>query len=207
MNTAAATLFVCLIVLSIGQDITVDATSAVHSRRREPTSGSGGGIGRKLPLAVSIETREAASNDSARAKVEFIITNSGNSNIELPISPNPGDFEPDDPRKPYTLLVLNAFLTADTEKGPEFNEAMLAGGAYLYGERSSPSSIVKLPPGRSIHILAFAALPRHQQFVGSAVKVVAHVELSQETVATSGPSTSAQTVEIGSASSEPGRRP
>jgi hypothetical protein len=200
MNTLVCVLATCLIAASAGQ-ITVDATGAVHERRREPAGGSGGGIGRRLPLTVTIEYLGKPSAEAGRYKVKFIIANSGDSNIEVPLSPNPGDLEPDNPQKPYTLLRMNVFLTSDTGTGSERHEVMCAGGALLFGEMSVPTTTVKLSRGQSIHVLAFTE-PPIRQTSSAATKVVAHVVLTEETITPNGTKTVAQSREIGSATSE-----
>ena len=141
MNTLACILATSLIAASAGQ-LTVDATGPIHQRRREPASGSGGGIGRKLPLKVTIQFVGKPSGEAAGDKIEFIITNSGDKEIQVPLSPNPGELEPDNPQKPYTLLRMNVFLTSDTGTGSERHEVLSTGGAHLFGETSVPATIV-----------------------------------------------------------------
>jgi hypothetical protein len=201
MNTATVTLFACLVAF-LGQETTIDATGPIRARVHEITSGSAGGIGRKLPLTITIRFRDVPSNGADRAKVEFTIVNSGDSNIDVPISPNPGDFEPKDERKTYTLLELHAFLATHTGEGIQRDEKTFGDGVHLYGDRTVPSSIVTLPPGSSIHVLAFAANPQHQQISNPKAKVIAHVVLIQETVTIVGVNASGRANEIGSAISE-----
>jgi hypothetical protein len=190
------------LIVALAVQVTIDATGPVRQRRREPTSGSGGGIGRKLPLRVAIVCQNGFAKDVSHEKVEFIITNSGTSDLGIPVSPNPGDFESKNPKEPYSVLEMNLYLTDDTGKGPERYERALDGGARLYGNRALPTSIFKLTPGHSIRILTNAKVFNYERPFGSGTKIVAHIELNKETVTTIGTATSARIYEIGSATSE-----
>src|SRR5215510_3821922 len=91
--------------ISASAQLIVDATGPVRERRRQPTDGSGGGIGRKLLVTVAIE-RRSDQQTTGETLVEFMVTNSGKDRLTVPISPNPGDLEPADPKADYTVSRL-----------------------------------------------------------------------------------------------------
>src|SRR5512142_1760004 len=60
MRRTPVAVLVVLIFLSItgaSAQLTIDATGEFQGRRREPSTGSSGSIGRKLPMRVAIEMR------------------------------------------------------------------------------------------------------------------------------------------------------
>ena len=145
--------------------------------------GHGGGIGRKLPVALqSVETQGGAPDSEGRTEVDFVITNSGKADLSLPISPHPADFEPTDPNVTYTLNVLNLSMGLGNGRGPNRKETLLRGGARLYGESSSPASLAVLTPGESIRVRATVVLPSDRIPPGSSLSLVAHAGLGDETV-------------------------
>lgn len=194
---------VLVLVLSAcaASQLTIDATGPLRERKREPTTSSGGGVGRKLPVHVGIATIEAAQDDKGMTEVQFTLTNSGKAALEIPISPHPGDFEPQHSNTAYSVEVLSLYVTSDSGKGVNRHEAMLAGGAHLYGSDAVPGSLVLLGPGESINVLTRVALPLDSN-EGSTTILVAHISLSNEKVRGYGERTSSDLREIGSADSQ-----
>jgi hypothetical protein len=201
MKVIPFALLIFLVVAASAQ-LTIDANSPVTGRRREPTQGSGGGIGRKLPVRLAIEAHGSPPDDMGRTQIEFAVTNSAKTSLEIPISRNPGDFEPEDPNAVYTVKEFSLYMTSDTGSGNDRHELMLAGGANLYGDRALPGSLAVLAPGKTIHVLTWVSLPKKSRAAEGNATVVAHVALNEETIRTVGSLTSSNTQEIGSASSE-----
>jgi hypothetical protein len=98
-------------------------------------------VGRKLPVNVIIETTGAPPDESGKTLVVFVLTNSGKTNISLPVSPNPGDLEPPDPKTSYKGLVLG--LRISLAKRPA---SIFAGGADLYGSDDFAGTLVNMVP-------------------------------------------------------------
>lgn len=142
-----------LAVATLGQ-LTVDATGPIRERKREAAQGHGGSVGRKLPLRVSIQTSISALDKDGKTLVEFVLTNSGKSDLTLPISPHPGDLEPSDPKAPYTLVALGLRISLSKKPGVIF-----PGGAELFGSAEFPETLVSLAPGNSLRVLTRVALP------------------------------------------------
>lgn len=138
---------------ALGQ-LTIDATGPIRNRMREATRANGGGIGHKLPLQVAIKVPVSSPDASGRTPVEFILTNSGPKALTLPISPNPADLEPSDPKSPYAVLVLGLRVSLSKKPGIIF-----PGGADLYGSASVPATLVTLSPGDTIRVVTRIALP------------------------------------------------
>jgi hypothetical protein len=145
---------VLVTVASAAVQLTVDATGPTRQRRREAIRGSGGSVGRKLPVQVAIETNVSAPDANGRMLVEFVLTNSGGADLTLPVSPNPGDFEPADPKAAYSVIRLGLGISLSKKPGVIF-----PGGAELYGNKDVPGSLASLAPGDSIRILTRVALP------------------------------------------------
>jgi hypothetical protein len=186
---------VVFLALSAAAQLTVDATGPIRQRHREPTSGSGGGVGRNLTLRVRMETQSSAPDENGGTLVKFILTNSGKGDLTFPISPNPGDFEPTDGKRGYTVRVLSLCVTSDKQQAN-----ILLGQVSLYGSDSVAGSLVVLAPGESMQVLSKVAFPPGDAERGSFV-FVGHAMLGNETVKAANGQTLSETQEIGSASS------
>jgi hypothetical protein len=186
---------ILLVIAALGQ-LTVDATGPIRERRREPASGRGGSIGRKLPLQVAIETTGAPPDENGKTVVEFVLRNPGKNDLTLPISPHPGDLEPVDPKASYTGRVLGLFVTSDKRQAN-----ILSGHAHLYGSDAVPGTLITLAPGESIKVLARVALPRSSPSEPGALVFVGHAMLDNETIKTVNWQAIFNRQEIGSASS------
>jgi hypothetical protein len=171
-------LCVALVIVStasLGQ-LTVDATGPIRDRQRNPDSSGGGGVGKKLPLVVTVEAGGGGSTDAnGRRRIDFILTNAGKTGLILPISPHPGDLEPPDPNADYAVECLSLYMVSS--KGPN----LLTGGANLYGSSKVPGTLTTLAPGDSVHILARVALPSQSPGQPTAVLLHAGANLSDET--------------------------
>jgi hypothetical protein len=152
-QSAACALVIVLAATAVAQ-LTIDATGPIRARKREATEGHGGGVGRKLPLQVNIESNASAPDANGRTLVTFVLTNSGKGEITLPVSPHPGDLEPEDPKASYTVMRLGLGISPSRKPGVIF-----PGGAELYGSMAGPGTLINLAPGDSIRILALVALP------------------------------------------------
>jgi len=201
MAPLALRLGIIFLAASVPGQIVVDATGPARDIARRPTSGNGGGIGRKLPLALVIENRGTAPDREGKTEVDFILTNLGSAVLPIPASPSPAEFEPDDPKTAYTMTVLNLTMTIEQRHGGAGKETLLRGGARLYGVRSLPASLAMLGSGESIRVHALVTLPLHSnsETVGS---LVAHADLSDETIRTVAGQTTADSREIGSTDSQ-----
>ena len=140
-------------ISALGQ-LTVDATGPVRQRNREATQGRGGGVGRRLPLMITLQTTGSAPDETGKTMLEFILTNTRKTDLTLPISPNPADSEPSDPKILYTVMKLGLRISLSNKPG-----VMFAGGAELYGSAEFPETVANLAPGDSIRVLARVALP------------------------------------------------
>src|SRR5208337_3335962 len=89
----------------------VDATGPAHSRMRNPTAGHVGSIGRKLPVELRVKVGALSSDFAENHEVEFIIVNLSKEDLTIPVSPNPGDLEPADPKVSYRLKFMRLYLT------------------------------------------------------------------------------------------------
>jgi hypothetical protein len=182
--------------------MTIDATASVRERVHPPTGGSGGGIGRRLPLTVAITSRGGAVNSDGQAYVDFIVANTGKTDFILPISLHPGDFEPRDLKTAYNLKVMSLFLSLDTGRGAERFEKVLSGGARLYGNHTIPASLFKLAPGESVRIETLISLPPNTGLGSVGQYYVAHASIDDETTKLVAGQTVADSREIGSTRSE-----
>jgi hypothetical protein len=183
---------VVFFAIAASSQLTVDATGPIRERQRDAFAGSGSSIGRKLPLQVAIAARGSTADASARVIVEFTVTNLGKENIAIPVSPNPGDLEPVDPKASYTLNVLHLYVTSDKRR-----MSRLAGGADLYGSPVFTETLVQLAPGDSIRVLARLALPSG----ATTATLVAHAALREEALRMVGGQPFLDTKDLGSASS------
>jgi hypothetical protein len=156
-NQASAFFAVILATLvpAVSQErMAVDAAGPIRERARIASIVRGGGVGRLLSLKVAIETNVISPDTNGKTLVEFILTNSGRSNLTLPISPHPGDLEPSDPKATYTVMTLGLRIGLSRKPG-----AVFPGGAELFGNADHPGTIVTLAPDESIRVLARVALP------------------------------------------------
>jgi hypothetical protein len=173
---------------------TVDATGPVRERARVASMGRGGGVGKKIPLRVAIAVL-GGWDDSGKIEVDFTLTNAGKDAVTIPISPNPGDFEPADPKAGYTVTSLSLQVIPHKRPG-----GILAGGAVVYGSSKLPETLMTLAPGDSVRVLTRVALPQ----ISSAeeedtVAFVASAMLNSETIKTVGGQSVSEMHEIGSA--------
>jgi hypothetical protein len=113
--------------------LSIDSTGPIRPRKHDATWASGEGVGRKIPLHVSIEVPVAAPDSTGKTLVEFVLSNSGKNNIDLPVSPHPGDFEPADLKGGYSVVRLGLRLRESGKPG-----AIFAGGADLFGSSAFP---------------------------------------------------------------------
>ena len=171
----------------------VDATVPVRNRLRPPTEGRFGSIGYKLPLQVRVDVISSGSG----GLVDFTLTNVGKTPLQLPISVQPRDLEPDDPNASYSVVVLGIYLTRDSKR-----ESILPGRVDLYGSSKFPETMDELPPGGSIRVITrMLSGPSSSAPVPSGV-LRAHVVLEDQRVSTEGGETSEDTKEVGSAESD-----
>ena len=184
------------LAIAASAQLTVDETAPAKRRQREPTAGTGGGVGRKLSILVSIETHRSSPDENGGSLVEFVLTNSGKEDLSLPVSPNPADFEPADARRSYKVKVLNLYVTYDK---PEANS--LDGRATLYGNDSMPGTMVKLAPAESIRVLARVTFPSSTSAPNVPFVLVAHAILESETVRPIKGEVFSRSQEVGSSSS------
>jgi len=187
---------VTLLAIVASAQLTVDATGATRERKRPATTGGGGGIGRKASLRLSIEVLYPSSDGDGKTVVEFTLTNSGNEQLEIPVSPNPGDLEPEDPKEAYTVTTLA--LRIDCTKAGKTET--VRGGANLFGSVAFPGTSVPLAPGESIRVLAKVLFPPAQAVETS---FVAYAGLGSESIKTVGGRTTSMSHEIGYALSQP----
>ena len=180
--------------------LTVDASGQIRERHRQPLAGSGGSSGYKLPIRLVLKIVGSPPGEDGKVIVRFTLRNVGTKNLEIPVSPNPGDFEPDDPNASYRLKMMNLYLTLDTGRDAFRQRSLLRGGAYLYGSRSFPGTLVPLAPDESIDVLARVTLPAQEDASGKVV--VGRVSLNDETVRAQQGHTYLDSVEIGSAQSQ-----
>jgi hypothetical protein len=143
--------------LLVGQ-LTVDATGPHRSPDFGTTGGSGGGIGRKLPLRLSIELQGTPFNGTnGKSVIEFVLTNIGKENILVPVSPDGADVEWSD-----SFRKLSIYITSDKK-----HEVMLKAGGNprspfvsLYGVDVAHGTVTVLSSGNSIRVRAEVALPQ-----------------------------------------------
>ena len=183
-------------VYALGQ-LTVDATGPLRDRLRRPTAGHGGSIGRELPLKLAVEVLGGSPDPAISTEVQFILTNSGKNPLTIPVSPNPGDLEPADPKVRYSVRVLSLYITTDRKR-----EKKVPGGVELYGNRGWPGTLMSLAPGESVRVLARVALPPIPiPDQDSGMVFVGHAILDNQAVHTVDGQTFEDTQEIGSATS------
>jgi hypothetical protein len=176
----------------------IDATGPVHSRLRNPTSGRAGSTGRRLPIQIALDFPPSPPNSEGILNVSFLLTNGGNKNLTIPISLNPGDLEPKDPKQSYSVEHLHLYVTSNQDA-----KSVLPGGADLYGSLSQPHTLLTLLPGKSARILIKVRPPREVAGRKGRVLFIGHAALETETLKIVDDQTFADSEEIGSATSEP----
>src|SRR6185437_14453228 len=80
-------------VSACAAQLSVDATVPIRGRRIEPTAGHGGGVGKRLPIQVTLEFQGRSEKDEGKFLVDFVLKNTGSADIKVPLSPSPGDLE------------------------------------------------------------------------------------------------------------------
>jgi len=184
---------VFLAAVSALAQMTVDARGPIHELSRRADSGSGGSIGRKLPLKVAVEINGADPNDTGATLVCFVITNTGKDKLTVPISPNPGDLEPADPGADYTLSRLSFYMTADKDR-----RTVLSPETSLYGAQTFPETLMTMAPGESLRVLTRVRLSSDKS---DPPVFMAHVSLNTDKIRTVGGRTISHSQEVGSAES------
>src|SRR5258708_2005563 len=193
-----ANTFILVVTVFASAQLTVDATGPIRERRRPPTAGSGGTMGRKLPISLAIEIRDAQPSATGDSLVLFVLTNSGRDKLTVPISPHPGDLEPSNPGANYALSRLSLYITTSDRAQ---SHALLP-GTNLYGNQAFSGTLATLAPGESLRVLVRVKLLVEPSKPGTSAPVyVAHVILSTETIKTISGRTVSDTREIGSATS------
>jgi hypothetical protein len=148
------------------------------------------------------EVHAASQDAQVRTYVDFTLTNNGQTNLALPVSPHPGDLEPKDPKATYTVQHLALYLTSETGPKAEKRSTVLPGGANLYGQSAFPETPTILKPGESVKFLTRVAVP-HDFGTPSpgSITLVANAWLYQETIRSTGDQLKSEEEEIGSATS------
>ena len=182
--------------VSANSQLTIDATAPIAERQRLVRSGHFGSIGRKLPLRVTIRLQASPARADDSAIVEFTLVNSGKDNFSIPVSVNPTELAPADPKADYSVNHLGLYLTSDKRQG-----TVLRGGAQLYGNRSSPGTLVQLAPGDSIRVLAKVGLKPQSAREDRQAVFVAHAVLNDERIRQVNTEAIMDSQEIGSATS------
>ncbi len=193
----------CLISILSGlafAQMTINATGPIHERKRQPSSGSGGSSGYKLPIQISLERKDIPTCGDNRVTINLTLINQGSKEIEIPISPNEGDFEPKDPKVSYSVKALKLYLTLDTTDRATRQRAIVPGGTTLFGSAAIQQTLISLAPKKSINVLTCVSLPARN--VTSSRVIVGRLELENETISTVQGQTSSETREIGSAESQ-----
>jgi hypothetical protein len=180
---------------ALGQ-LTVDATGPIREMRRTASIGGGGSVGRKVPLQVAMKTTGAPPDEDGKTVVEFNLTNSGKTDLIIPISPHPGDLEPANPNASYSLRVLGLFVTSDKKQAK-----VLQGGANLYGSDILTGTQISVAPGESIRVIGRVALPRTPATEKEGPVFVGHASLNNLTFKVMNGKTVFDMQQIGSSSS------
>ena len=178
--SAALVILVATCIPGLPAQYSVDATVSPRLRLRPPTQGSGGGIGRKLLLQIQLGPPSDAGtpNPGQSQGATFVLTNIGTSPLGLPISPHPGDFEPEAPGAPYTVMVLSLFLTSGGSVHP------LSGTVELFGDPTIPGSMLSLPPTGTLTIRTRLRMPTAASQPNGVNGLFANVLLTQRAVRT-----------------------
>ena len=186
------------LVGSASAQLTVDATRPSGPRDREPAGGGGGSFARKLPLQVLLALNGSPPDENGKTLVTFILTNSGQDELGLPVLTDRSELGP--PKPSYAIKMLSLYVTLDHGEGVDRHRMVLPGDAHTYGSLSAPGTIVLLRPGESIHVLTRVRLPTDEEMKGGRV-IVGRVSLNNEVVRTTNRQISSDTQEIGSTSS------
>ncbi len=193
-------IFVSVVMLCsiavLGQTV-IDATGPIRGRLRNPTAGHVGSIGRKLPIQIAVEYQRPQPQTKDAMNVCFILTNTGEKELAIPVSPHPGDLEPQDKNVTYTVKHLNLYMTSISNKRQEL---VLAGGAQLFGNEGLPKTMLTLGPGKLVRVLARVQVPSGR-LSDRTILFVAHAALDSETMRTVDGQTFEDSEEIGIASS------
>jgi hypothetical protein len=176
--------------------IMVDATGPARTRTRNPTSGRSGSTGRKLPLRVAIERHAATLDEQGKTTVDFILTNTSNATLILPIWLHPVDLEPTDAPTSYAIDALRLFITVGKD-----GTRVLPGGTELYGNGQSSKTVAKLAPKESLRVKTRVAIPSTGSGEAMNEILVAHVVLDHQVVKTRNGETSEDDQELGYATS------
>ncbi len=185
-------IFACVLFASMSSYAqTVDARGPNREATTRVDAGHGGSIGKKVPVSVSVEVPHSAANSDGTYDVVFLLTNIGDTDLVLPISPHPRDFEVGDPPKSYSVKHLSLYLT--TDKQPE----VALWGAHLYGNPTVQMSLTTLRAAATLRVLAKLSIPSD---IGRR-SVTAHVVLNVEMIKSENGGLSADSEEIGSAHS------
>jgi hypothetical protein len=176
LTLAGALVAALLAAVSQGQ-ATVDASGPIREGTRIASQGRGGGVGKTLPLKVAIEINVPSPDLNGKTLLEFVLTNSGKDELTLPVSPNPGDFEPSDRKVGYTVMTLALLVGMSKRPG-----VLFPGGADLFGNAAHPGTLMVLAPGDSLRVLARVALPPVSELDGERFDGTA--SLASETIKT-----------------------
>ncbi len=186
--------------ISLSGQLVVDASHAMRDRLRSPAAGTVGSVGRRLPVDVTI-----GAESLKKGVVEIEITNTGRTELVLPVSPDAGELEPADPHEPYTLQVLNISLTSS-----EGARQVAVGEASLYSSAAAPSTYVRLAPEESVRVLIASRLSKSEAASTDASPnarvlgvVVAHATLSRQAITVRDGKLYENTEELGYADSAP----
>jgi hypothetical protein len=170
---------------------TVDARGPNREATTRVDAGHGGSIGRTLQLSISVEVPHSTANSDGTYDVFFLLTNIGDTDLVLPVSPHPRDFEIDDPTKSHSVKHLSLYLT--TDKQPE----LALWGAHLYGNPTVSVSLTTLKPAATLRILTKLSMPSDT----GRRSVTAHAVLNVEMIKSRNGEAFADSEEIGSAHS------
>ena len=163
---------------------------------RRSTSGSGGSIGRKLPVRITLENQEVTKSKEGVLFVDFILTNVGSSTLSLPISPNARKLEPPDSIKSYTWNCLRLYVTTDAAQ-----DSVLVPETSLYGDQAYPETVAAIAPGEFLKVHSKIKLPSTLTAASVGSVLVAHASLITETTVTINGQTVSNAEELGSAAS------
>ncbi len=113
-------------------------------------SGADCGIDARDPraLTVYLENVIAENSDSKKPfEVEFKIMNTGEVPLQLPISPNLADLQPNDASAKFTYLSLALSVSVTENQNSE-------GYVEIYGKTDVPSTMITLNPGEWLRVEA-----------------------------------------------------
>jgi hypothetical protein len=177
--------------------LTIDATG-LHKTPNHTSSGSATGVGRRLPLQITIAIQNTVPREHGRTIVEFILTNSGKDSLDIPVALEAEQVESSNSSSTYKFRCLRLHITKEGEIPA--NERTLPGGAVLYGSDKS-GTLVTLAPGDIIRVLADVALPRHEASGDNGPTLIAWVAIDEVTVTKTNGKASSDSQEVGYATS------